>query len=243
MNEKVEARLRAALREAAETVDPAAVRPLLPPEPWVPARPPRHRRPVLAAAAAAAAVSAVAGGVLFARSAAPPAPEPPADESVALPYGTPLAEPGSGAAADVVVFLCHRGALAPACRDGKRPDEPARPATRREIDDVYRVLRARTEITAITFEDQETALENFRRRYRDNKLLTELTKAEDLPESFRIALAPGADPKPVIEAAEALPGVAQAVDLRCLERAKAREEAAEAAEARRAGRTPAPLDC
>lgn len=242
MNEKVEARLRAALREAAETVDPAAVRPLLPPEPWVPARPPRHRRPVLAAAAAAA-VSAVAGGVLFARSAAPPAPEPPADESVALPYGTPLAEPGSGAAADVVVFLCHRGALAPACRDGKRPDEPARPATRREIDDVYRVLRARTEITAITFEDQETALENFRRRYRDNKLLTELTKAEDLPESFRIALAPGADPKPVIEAAEALPGVAQAVDLRCLERAKAREEAAEAAEARRAGRTPAPLDC
>lgn len=226
MNRKVEARLRAALREAAGTVDPAVLRPLAAPDRQVPSRPPRLRRPVLVAAAAAAVVVAVAGGSVVFRTVAPAA-----TPAAGTLYVVQTASP----AGDIAVFLCTKTSPYTACQGGS--PAAARPATQAEISAVGRMLRDRPEVDSVIFEDRHTAFENFKRMYRDNKLLLEATKPDDLPESYRVHLKPGADPRPLIEAAQAMPGVAAVVDQRCAERAKAREEAEEA---KRAGRTPPP---
>ncbi|XVQ90430.1 permease-like cell division protein FtsX [Microbispora siamensis] len=80
---------------------------------------------------------------------------------------------------------------------------------------IRRSLRARPDVQTIVFEDQRTAFENFRRSEKNPRLL-KVTTVEDMPESFRLKLAPGADHLAVARAASDLPGVSNVVDDGCL---------------------------
>jgi len=228
MNQKVEARLREALGEAAGTVDAAKIRPLVAPRRRTSLGGSRLRRPAVVVAGAAVAVVAVAGGVTFFWPAARQAPE------AASANGTVLAAQTGSTVGDIAVFLCNKTSPYPACRDGST----GRAATPAEIDAVGRMLRTRPEVESVTFEDRRTAYENFKRMYHDNKVILDATRVDDMVESYRVHLTPGADPRPLIEAAKAMPGVSTVIDQRCVERAKKQAD-----QAKRTGGTPPATAC
>lgn len=222
MNQGVETRLRDALGRAAETVDPAALRPLTPPRRR--ARAAAFRRSALVAAAVAAAFAA--GAIMLARPADRPEPV------AALPDGMALVARMGGSGDDVTVFFCQANSPLTTCSDASGA---GRDATDDQVAAVRSKLRGRPEVTSLTFEDRRTAYANFRREYRDTKDLIAAVKVEDMPESLRVLLKPDADTRPVIEAVRDMPGVALVVDQRCLNRVKEESD-----RARREGRTPPP---
>jgi Cell division protein len=227
MNQNVEARLRAALGEAADTVDTTTLRPLVAPRKRIVFGGLRLRRPALAVAGAAVAAVAVAGGLVFFRPVAPTA-TPAA--------GTAYAAQTTSTAGDISVFLCTKTSPYPPCR-GDSPGA-GRAATQEEIKAVGRMLRSRPEVDSVIFEDRQTAFENFKRMYQDNKVLLAATKPDDLPESYRVYLKPGADPHLLVESVQAMPGVATVIDQRCMERAKRQADPAKGT-----GATPSAVTC
>ncbi|WP_179155523.1 permease-like cell division protein FtsX [Microbispora sp. GKU 823] len=122
-----------------------------------------------------------------------------------------MTSPSGGAATsnwvDVSVFLCTDHSPFPRCRGGE--------VTAWERENISRTLRARRDVKIVTFEDRRTAFENFRRS-ETNPLLLKATTVEDMAESFRLKLAPGADHLAVARAASDLPGVSNVVDEGCL---------------------------
>ncbi|MFI7627132.1 permease-like cell division protein FtsX [Microbispora rosea] len=187
----IEDRLRDAMAARARTVRDDGLDHALPA--------PRGMRPRgLAIAAAALAVATTIVGV--ARLAEPsPDPSPDAREAG-------VAAVSSGWA-DVSVFLCTDLSPFKRCRGGA--------ATVWEKENISRALRARRDVKTVTFEDRRTAFENFRRSETNSRLL-QATTAEDMPESFRLKLVPGADPQAAARAAGDLPGVSNVVDEGCL---------------------------
>ncbi|GGP97531.1 permease-like cell division protein FtsX [Streptosporangium pseudovulgare] len=187
-----EGRLRDALSAAAGTV--ADVRPLA-----VPAR--RRLRVPLRIAAAALAVTAVAVGVT---NLAAPSPLPGEAMVVAMAAGGT----GPSGMADVSVFLCKDQSPFPNC-GGKGVTEAGR-------EELRRALAGRPEVESVTFEDQRTNWENFRRQNADNTMLLNVIRREDMPEVFRLRVKPGTDSLALTRAVGGLPGVSNAVDTRCL---------------------------
>ncbi|MGW4661816.1 permease-like cell division protein FtsX [Streptosporangium sandarakinum] len=187
-----EDRLRGALSAAAGTV--ADVRPLA-----VPVR--RRTRLPMRIAAAALAVTAVAVGVT---SLAAPSPRPGEAMVVAMAAGGT----GPSGMADVSVFLCKDQAPFPNC-GGKGVTEAGR-------EELRRTLAGRPEVESVTFEDQRTNWENFRRQNADDTALLNVIRREDMPEAFRLRVKPGTDSLALTRAAGGLPGVSNAVDTRCL---------------------------
>ncbi|GAB3151081.1 hypothetical protein GCM10027161_50910 [Microbispora hainanensis] len=160
---------------------------------------PRGTRP--RGLAIAAAALAVAGTIAGVARLANPSPDP---REVAL---SATLSGAADSAVDVSVFLCTDGSPFKRCRGGA--------VTTWEKENISRALRARRDVRTIVFEDRRTAFENFRRSDADLELL-EATRVEDMPESFRLKLVPGADPQAVLRAAIDLPGVSNAVDEGCL---------------------------
>ncbi|GIH67545.1 permease-like cell division protein FtsX [Microbispora siamensis] len=163
---------------------------------------PAPRRPRPRGLAIAAAALAVTGTIVGVARLAESSPDP---REVGLAV-TSL----SGAAAssaDVSVYLCTDHSPFPRCRGGA--------VTAWERENIRRSLRARPDVQTIVFEDRRTAFENFRRS-ETNPLLLKAATVEDMPESFRLKLAPGADHLAVARAASDLPGVSNVVDEGCL---------------------------
>ncbi|MEV4299186.1 permease-like cell division protein FtsX [Microbispora rosea] len=188
----IEDRLRDAMAARARTVPDDGLDHALPA--------PRGMRPRgLAIAAAALAVACTIVGIA---RLANPSPDP---REVALSVMSL-----SGAAdssVDVSVFLCTDSSPFKRCRGGA--------VTTGEKENISRALRARRDVQTIVFEDRRTAFENFRRSKADPELL-QVTRVEDMAESFRLKLAPGADPLAVARAASELAGVSDVVGEGCL---------------------------
>ncbi|WP_144123909.1 permease-like cell division protein FtsX [Catellatospora sichuanensis] len=68
-------------------------------------------------------------------------------------------------------------------------------------------LRTRPEVVSFTFENREQALARFRAAYRDSADLVGSLNAADLPESFAVTLAAGADVDGFVTAAQPLEGL------------------------------------
>ncbi|MER5628591.1 permease-like cell division protein FtsX [Streptosporangium sp. NPDC002544] len=186
----IENRLRDALSAAAATAE--NIRPLT-----VPARR-RLRAPFRIAAAALAVAVVVFGAVRFT------APSPLSRENIVT---MAMSGPEQSGDADVSVFLCKQHDPFPKCDHVMTEGERA---------EIRRTLEARPEVKRVLFEDQQQAWENFRSQNTDKPALLQAIAVEDMPESFRAWLRPGADPKVVARAMGELPGVSNAIDRHCL---------------------------
>lgn len=190
----IEDRLRDAMAARARTVPDDGLDHALPA--------PRRARP--RGLAIAAAALAVAGTIVGVARLAEPSPN-------AREVGVAVTSPSGGAASsgtvDISVYLCTDNSPFPRCRGGA--------VTTWERENISRTLRARRDVRIVTFEDRRTAFENFRRQERNSTLL-KVTTVEDMPESFRLKLAPGADHVAVARAASDLRGVSNVVDEGCL---------------------------
>ncbi|KAA9373894.1 hypothetical protein F5972_33545 [Microbispora cellulosiformans] len=190
----IEDRLRDAMAARARTVPDDGLDHALPT--------PRRTRP--RGLAIAAAALAVAGTIVGVARLAEPSPAP-------REAGVAVTPPSGGAAssgmAEISVFLCTDHSPFPRCRGGA--------VTAWERENISRTLRARRDVTVVTFEDRRTAFENFRRSEPNPRLL-KAVRVEDMPESFRLKLVPGADRTAVARAASDLSGVSNVVDEGCL---------------------------
>ncbi|WP_067186040.1 permease-like cell division protein FtsX [Microtetraspora niveoalba] len=197
----IEQRLREALSEAAATADLRSVRPLTAPRRR--ARSARMSRFVVIPAALVAAVSA---GVFLLVRPAPPAP------TVANPAPYSLAQLSLAGAGswqdDVVVFLCDKDDFYPVC--GKR----AVTEERRQM--IRGTLESLPEVESVRFETRAEAYENFRTNGRASQEVLDLIRPEDLPESFKVKLKPGADNQAVVRIMKGQPGVSNVIDGVCL---------------------------
>ncbi|WP_326826427.1 permease-like cell division protein FtsX [Streptosporangium sp. NBC_01756] len=190
-----ENRLREALSAAAVTA--VDVRPLT-----VPAR--RRSRVPLRVTAVALAVAATAFGVVRLAAPSPASPMSQGETIVAMSMGGEA----PGERAEVSVFFCKENNPFPNCKGGK--------TTETEKENLVRMLEARPEVKSVTFEDRQTAWENFRQQNQDNPGLINVVVSEDMSESFRVRTREGADSLAVARAAHELPGVSNVIDLPCL---------------------------
>ncbi|NEA28347.1 permease-like cell division protein FtsX [Actinomadura bangladeshensis] len=183
-----EERLRDALKTVGDTIGPADV-----PEPRFAARRRRVSRPMLTVAAAAAAGAVVVSGAVLggafpsgdaARPLAPPS-APPSPSNSTLPK--------------IAVFLCLKRSANPSC-DGRDVTEPQKRATRQ-------LLEALPSVRSVVLEDGEEARQRFEKRFRDSPWIDKMLKNGDIPESFRVTLAPGSDGRDAMRAVLGTPGV------------------------------------
>lgn len=185
----IENRLRDALSAASATV--ADVRPLV-----VPVR--RSRAPLRIAAVALAVAVTVFGVVRLSTSSTLSR-----ENIVAMA----MSGPEQSGYADVSVFLCKQDDLFPTCGHVMTEDEKA---------EMRRTLETRPEVERVFFEDRRQAWEKFRSQNADNPALVKAIAVEDMPESFRAWIRPGADSKAVARAMGELPGVSNALDTSCM---------------------------
>ncbi|MBN6050799.1 hypothetical protein JYK22_02540, partial [Nonomuraea sp. RK-328] len=186
----VEDRLREALSEAGTTVEVGALRPLVVPD--------RRRFRVnmrLAAVGAAAVVVAGAATVVGVTGSG-------ADDGVTMAASQPQAP----AQADLSVFLCT----------GREPDKKVcqgRAATEEQKTALAESLRRIPGVASVHFEDRQAAYERFRAAFADYPDILGDVKEDELPESYRITVDRGRDPKAVAVVAQKMPGVALASNL------------------------------
>ncbi|MBB2748103.1 UNVERIFIED_ORG: hypothetical protein FHR35_007996 [Microbispora rosea subsp. rosea] len=190
----IEDRLRDAMEARARTVPDDGLDHALPA--------PRRTRP--RGLTIAAAALAVAGTIVGVARLAEPSQNP---REVAVAATSPSSGATSSDGVDISVYLCTDHSPFEGCRGGA--------VTAWERENISRALRARRDVKIVTFEDRRTAFENFRRSETNARLL-KVTRAEDMPESFRLKLAPGADHLAVARAASDLLGVSNVVDEGCL---------------------------
>lgn len=181
--------------------DAMAVRARMVPDEDRPLPAPRDaRRAGVRAAAVALAVAATAVGVVRLSTSSPEAREEAA--GVMTARDTTVSDPP-----DVSIYLCTEVSAFPRCEGGA--------VTAGEKEKVRRMLAARPEVRKVVFEDRRTAWENFRRDVDPPEQVKDTT-LENMVESFRVWLEPGADPASVARAASALPGVSNSVMEACL---------------------------
>lgn len=112
---------------------------------------------------------------------------------------------------ELAVFLCGNASAQERCG--------GRAATKAQKEKISQALKAHPEVTSVTFEDQETAYENFRETNKRNEALVAATRVSDMPESFRVLFRPGVDPATrhgLATSMRRMSGVAHVVDQRCL---------------------------
>ncbi|GAA3422545.1 permease-like cell division protein FtsX [Streptosporangium vulgare] len=185
----IENRLRDALSAASATA--ADVRPLV-----VPVR--RSRAPLRISAVALAVAVTVFGVVRLSTSFTL------SRENV---VAMAMSGPEQSGYADVLVFLCKQDDAFPTCDHAMTEDEKA---------EIRRALETRPEVERIFFEDRRQVWEKFRSQNADDSMLLKELTVEDMPESFRALLKPGADSKAVARAMGELPGVSNALDTPCV---------------------------
>ncbi|MEV4010713.1 permease-like cell division protein FtsX [Nonomuraea angiospora] len=125
---------------------------------------------------------------------------------------------------DVSVFLCTPSSGMESCGAERKSDgkgsfmvtKEGKGATRAQKETLQKLIASMPGVKEATFESQEEAYENFRRRYKDNKRLLNATKVTDMPESFRITLLPDADWSEMVTRLRREPGVSQAFYQGCL---------------------------
>ncbi|GAA4212453.1 permease-like cell division protein FtsX [Microbispora amethystogenes] len=186
----IEDRLRDAMAARARTVPDDGLDHLRPAP-----RAARRRGAGTAAVAAAVAVAATAFTVV---RLAHPSPAP-STSGVGVTSASPTLQ--------VSIYLCGDTSPYRGCRKGA--------ATEREKERVRQVMAARPDVAGVEFEDRRKAFENFRRSETNPRLLKVVT-VEDMPESFRVRLTPGADHAAVARAASRLPGVSNVIDEACI---------------------------
>lgn len=132
--------------------------------------------------------------------------------------------PDTFTGADISAFLCQDHTAIPEC-GAKREisdngdmmvTEEGKAATKSQRKAIRALIDALPEVESYVFEDQETAYENFRRSYQDNKRLLEATRVRDMPESFQITLKAGADESRVLAKLRRQPGMSQVVFRPCM---------------------------
>ncbi|MGN9842928.1 permease-like cell division protein FtsX [Nonomuraea sp. H19] len=126
--------------------------------------------------------------------------------------------------ADISVFLCQKesvwracgGALTSRGKTDVKVTKKGKGVTNAQREAIQELIRNRPEVQSFFFETQVEAYENFQREHKDNKALVQATKVEDLPESFRIELRPGAEADKLISALARQPGVSGVTDHLCM---------------------------
>ncbi|MFI6537394.1 permease-like cell division protein FtsX [Nonomuraea sp. NPDC050547] len=112
--------------------------------------------------------------------------------------------PNSGMA-DLSVFLCH----------GENPAQPScegEAITKEQRLAVRRALLSAPWVETLVFEDQREAFKNFQADDLISESVKKVVRVQDMPESFRVKIRPGADYKSLIAEVKAMPGVVQVVD-------------------------------
>ncbi|MFG6193360.1 permease-like cell division protein FtsX [Nonomuraea sp. JJY05] len=130
----------------------------------------------------------------------------------------------SAAKWDVSVFLCAPSSGMPSCGAERKSDgkgsftvtKEGKGVTPAQMAAVQKLIASMPDAKEAVFESQEEAYENFRRLYKDNKTLIGATKVSDMPQSFRIKLAPDADWSKMVTRLRREPGVSQVVYHGCL---------------------------
>ncbi|GII77793.1 hypothetical protein Sru01_27750 [Sphaerisporangium rufum] len=186
----IEDRLRDAMTARARTIDDDT-RPLPPPHRTV------RGHPLRVTAVALALAVTVLGVVRFAAVSAGGGQE----KIVAMS----LSGAASSDRPEVAVFLCKDDDAFPGCAGGA--------ITAAERENLQRAMTTRPEVESVAFEDRKLAWESFRRRF--PKYADEV-RPEDMPESFRLQLRPGANIPAVAQALSELPGVSNSVDQSCM---------------------------
>ncbi|NUW32618.1 hypothetical protein HTZ77_14420 [Nonomuraea sp. SMC257] len=193
MNSPVEDRLREALGEVGATVEVGALRPLMVPD--------RRRFGVnmrlglVGAAAVVVAGAATVVGVMGVTGSG-------ADDGATMAASQPQAP----AQADLSVFLCT----------GREPDNKVcqgRAATEEQKAALAESLPRIPGVASVHFEDRRAAHERFRAAFADSPDVLGDVKEDELPESYRITVDRGSDPKAVAVVAQKMPGVALAANV------------------------------
>lgn len=107
---------------------------------------------------------------------------------------------------EISVFLCHKNTAITTCQ-GKGITDQQRETLKAK-------LEALPGVEQVIYEDQNTAFKNFQQTLSSNNLLAKVTKAEDMPTSFRIKLVDPNNYQPVVQAAQGQPGVAEVTNQR-----------------------------
>ncbi|NUP03174.1 MAG: ABC transporter permease [Nonomuraea sp.] len=105
---------------------------------------------------------------------------------------------------EISVFLCTKNSAIPAC-NGKA----ITPAQIKALDEHIKGIPG---VERVFFEDQNAAYNNFKSAYQSNPTLVQVTKVEDMPQSFRVKLVDPDNYQPVIQAVKGQPGVSQVMD-------------------------------
>ncbi|NUS04278.1 MAG: ABC transporter permease [Nonomuraea sp.] len=105
---------------------------------------------------------------------------------------------------EISVFLCTKNSAIPAC-NGKA----VTPAQITALDEHIKGIPG---VERVFFEDQNAAYNNFKSAYQSNPTLVQVTKVEDMPQSFRVKLVDPDNYQPVIQAVKGQPGVSQVMD-------------------------------
>ncbi|NUT12719.1 MAG: ABC transporter permease [Nonomuraea sp.] len=105
---------------------------------------------------------------------------------------------------EISVFLCTKNSAIPAC-NGKA----ITPAQIKALDEHIKGIPG---VERVFFEDQSAAYNNFKSAYQSNPTLVQVTKVEDMPQSFRVKLVDPDNYQPVIQAVKGQPGVSQVMD-------------------------------
>ncbi|NUS04669.1 MAG: hypothetical protein HOV97_19165, partial [Nonomuraea sp.] len=119
--------------------------------------------------------------------------------------------PNLGEISQINVFLCQPSSVTPACASGRQKG-----VTKAQKGKIVALLRAAPEVESVVFQDRETAYKSFTESFRDNKSLVAATRVEDLPESYRVRMRPGADRTALVGALSRQRGVSSVIDGRCL---------------------------
>ncbi|MBB5775730.1 permease-like cell division protein FtsX [Nonomuraea jabiensis] len=125
---------------------------------------------------------------------------------------------------DLSVFLCSPSSGMPSCGAERKPDgkgsftvtKEGTGVTLAQKKAIQKLIVSTPGVKEVFFEDQTTAYENFRRLYKDNKVMLNATKVTDMPQSFRVMLLPEADWSKLVSRLGREPGVSQALYHGCL---------------------------
>ncbi|MEU4547376.1 permease-like cell division protein FtsX [Nonomuraea dietziae] len=143
------------------------------------------------------------------------APAPPDDGIVMAASVQQVLSTGTGESA-IAVYLCKQDSPLPSCGGGTDHLAGGGSAiTEQEKDAVEKTLTTMTGVENVTFIDKAEMYDKFRNDRKTGSKLLEIVTVEDMPESFRVTLKPGADWRAVMEAAKGMPGVASVIDQRC----------------------------
>jgi cell division protein FtsX len=123
------------------------------------------------------------------------------------------------------VFLCNDASTMSSCgavTDARGKGTPelvkeGKATTSLQKASIRKLIEAMPEVQSYVFEDRKTAYENFGRDDRTSEALSQVTRVEDMPESFRLTLKPEADWSKVADELMRQPGVSTVVYSPCLQ--------------------------